>query len=79
MRRYILYIDGRYSEEFETLFLNKSYVKNYSKTEDTNDDLIYILTIGNTFKEVANFYVDVRNAKESGIVYFVGFEILEED
>ena len=78
MRRYILMVNESRSTEFENLLTN-TYVKYFVKGKLATGDYIYILTIGANFKEVANFYVDAKNAKECGIVYFVGCEMLEEE
>ena len=79
MRRYVLFVNNSRVQEFEELFFKKTYIKYFVKSKLIPGNYIYILTIGNSFKEAADFYVDTKNAKESGIVYFVGCEMLEED
>ena len=79
MRRYILLVNASRVKEFEDLFLNKTYVKYYSRREFKNGDLIYILTIWGYFKELAEFYNDTKFAKKTEIIYFVGCEMLEEE
>lgn len=78
MKRYVLFVNQSRFTEFESLLAN-TYVKYFVKRKLIPSDYIYILTIGDTLIDSANFYMDIKAAKEAGIVYFVGSEILEEE
>ena len=78
MKRYVLFVNQSRFAEFESLLAN-TYVKYFVKKKLIPSDYIYILTIGDTLIGSANFYMDIKAAKEAGIVYFVGAEILEEE
>ena len=77
-RRYVLFVNQSRSEEFE-IILKNTYVKYFVKRKLIPSDYIYILTIGDTLIDSANFYMDIKAAKEAGIVYFVGAEMLEKE
>ena len=76
MRRYIVLVNREFWEAFKFKVLNKTYIKRY-EMHPTMGDYMYILEVKDTFTNISNFYIDIKEAKVSKYVYFIGSEIFD--